>query len=62
VFARSLAKGKPVAGIKLGELPPSTGLVAGEVVERGVLATLEARMVFEGRGDIIDITRGKCSY
>ena len=44
----------------LGGVAPSTGLVAGEVVALGVLATLEARMRFEGK-KIIYITRGKCS-
>ena len=44
----------------LGELAPSTGRVVGEVVALGVLATLEARMRFEGK-KIIYITRGKCS-
>jgi hypothetical protein len=49
-MARPLSKAKPVAGIKLGELPPSTRRAVREIVALGVLATLEARMGFE-RGE-----------
>ena len=36
----------------LGGVAPSTGLVAGEVVALGVLATLKARMGFERKREI----------
>jgi hypothetical protein len=35
----------------LGELLPRTGLVVGEIVALRVLATLEARMGFERKGE-----------
>ena len=35
----------------LGELAPRTRQVVGEIVALGVLATLEARMGFEGKGE-----------
>ena len=38
-------------GSLLGELTPSTGRVMGDIVALGVLATLEARMRFEGKGE-----------
>ena len=45
--------GCKVYGVKAGNYSactPRTGQVAGEVVALGVLATLEARMRFEGNG------------
>ena len=35
----------------LGEFAPTAKQVVGEVVALGVLATLEARMRFEGKGE-----------
>ena len=53
LWSRDTRDGTPASIVEeylLGELPPSTRQVAGEIVALGVLATLEARMGFERKG------------
>ena len=54
-------RNEPNARNWLGELPPRTRQVMGEIVALGVLATLEARMRFE-REKIMYITRGSVVF
>ena len=54
LWSRDTRDGTPASIVEeylLGELPPSTRPVAVEIVALGVLATLEARMGFERKGE-----------